>query len=954
MTHDKSTLTKEALVKQVESALGHDADGNPIRIDPEAKRVFTAARALPISPLMDPAWMKARRRQKKNEPSRPTGRFRRKLTNNPYALALIAPIRRCPITGVDLPRFFLQDFEVVHHPDPEQKQPWWAPGPLATDQVIPKHIEGRPFAKVDENKINLTKANGETDIPSWDEVTDQPLDSTGDAESTDNALTSSEFAAKLSDNKDSTTASVPAGRTTTEPASEVARPRRAPLTSYVLGRKAVIDVLNEKRKLQGKLLAIRNGMSNLPPKTTTVWRAGMGDVVLKMLRRKAVDALIHRGNRSPGPYYKFIEPCIDWNVIKDVRLRGCVLWMPKETEGSSSQYATFDVEGAKFGAKMAVHNLHWLLGEEEVQRLQDSAEVFRESDILVLRQWRSDSNIQLHQLLWRLQGYLAEAKPLAQISSLCRGPYPCTQMRFTTYESQGAAVRAGETLETRDFGAAGVNLTFGGQLFQLLTLRQAAASCNSYAHRLIASRFSRCCSRNLNPFFFIIIITTRTFTAMNTQDLGHCLGADANGNLTIIKRKNPTPSGYPQSGTPFILKLPDELLEEILSLAEPSVTSRTPKFTNLAAIALVCRRFNRISTCQLYSHVKVSDTESDCTRNEKLLRSFHGNPGLRLHCERLTYASLLVHVRHLHFVLYRRWNDLARDAYRMAMRNTRHLEYVFDKGWLWDDFVSMVRILAQTSATSLRVLQLQCHEMPSSPPRWKSFTDLAGLGTFTTLKLSGPGFCDEVLRYLLEWPAKLERFEFPSMFRTASTLSLSTINALLPAIASHKATLQFADLSFMHPTTVGSFNAAEFANLEELVVSVSSSYPIPSDAHKLLGPRLKKIVLSCIDRTHFEQEQEYAPTDFNEGLVVGISDAASLGFPLETIHLSFVVFRPSDESSILEWMDMEYPWDKVDALARSLRRDTGINLTYDEPDFTRNEFKVAQGVLGAHWNSNDF
>lgn len=84
VSYDKSDLTKEAILKKVQGGLGHDLDGNLIKLDPDSKTVSTAVGDLPISPVMDPSWIKARRRQRKDAPTRPSGRFRRKLGNNPY------------------------------------------------------------------------------------------------------------------------------------------------------------------------------------------------------------------------------------------------------------------------------------------------------------------------------------------------------------------------------------------------------------------------------------------------------------------------------------------------------------------------------------------------------------------------------------------------------------------------------------------------------------------------------------------------------------------------------------------------------------------------------------------------------------------------------------------------------------------------------------------------------
>jgi hypothetical protein len=85
-SYDKSTLTQDALLEQVESQLGHDLDGKPLRVDPDAKTVTTATGSLPISPIMDPAWIKTKRRPKKSDPGKISGQFRKKLSNNPFGM----------------------------------------------------------------------------------------------------------------------------------------------------------------------------------------------------------------------------------------------------------------------------------------------------------------------------------------------------------------------------------------------------------------------------------------------------------------------------------------------------------------------------------------------------------------------------------------------------------------------------------------------------------------------------------------------------------------------------------------------------------------------------------------------------------------------------------------------------------------------------------------------------
>lgn len=165
-------------------------------------------------------------------------------------------------------------------------------------------------------------------------------------------------------------------------------------------------VAKSKGKLNAAFLAQRSGMAVSPNIKNAVFRQDMGDVLLDMMRSKTVNALIKRTEESLSPADKFVVGCSTWHDIKAVKNRGCVLWLPKE-EDSGLQYPTWDVEGAKYGQKMPVHNLSLLLGDEQVTRLKESSPIFRDREILVLKYWKSESMVRLHLLLWRLQGYLS-------------------------------------------------------------------------------------------------------------------------------------------------------------------------------------------------------------------------------------------------------------------------------------------------------------------------------------------------------------------------------------------------------------------------------------------------------------------------------------------------------------------------------------------------------------------
>ncbi|KAJ3522355.1 hypothetical protein NM208_g12894 [Fusarium decemcellulare] len=316
---------------------------------------------------MDPAWIKTRRRQKKADPTIPSGQFRKKLSNNPY---------------------FFQDFELVQHPDPEDEDAWIVPGPLSFEHVMPSQ---GPFRKP-RSKSNTNPESETSESETTTELSNSTEESSSAAEAVDTAATTSP--AQLKAVKDTL--------------EKEQRPYRAPIVAYVISRKEVLDFLGTRQgsKLRGKVFCQTSG-TRATLRNFQVWPVNTGEILLKLLRKKAVDALIHRANKSRGPQFRFVQPFTNWDEVKKETNQGCVLWLPTESKGAEAAYATLDREGANWGNKAPVHDLFYLLGEEEVQRLREGAEMFRDQEILLLKDWRSVSSRNLHMLLWRLQGYLA-------------------------------------------------------------------------------------------------------------------------------------------------------------------------------------------------------------------------------------------------------------------------------------------------------------------------------------------------------------------------------------------------------------------------------------------------------------------------------------------------------------------------------------------------------------------
>lgn len=259
---------------------------------------------------------------------------------------------------MSLPRYFLQDFEIVKCPSNDSV--WWAPGHSAFE-----HLE--KFQSSSASTISRTLEHADANA--------QPSHNGQNPD------------------KQSTKANSHDPR------------QRSPVTIYTLCQKQVVDRIGGKNpRFLALLLANRGGLAVTPNHRNAVWRSDMGEVLLEMLRSHAADALLFvskLGDRS------LIRAAGNWDDVKDAPQLGCVLWLPSKEE-ASRQYATLDNQGAKYGKKVTVHNLEWLLGASEVQRLKAASTVIRDNEILILRNRRSRPTRQLHLLLWKLQGYLAQ------------------------------------------------------------------------------------------------------------------------------------------------------------------------------------------------------------------------------------------------------------------------------------------------------------------------------------------------------------------------------------------------------------------------------------------------------------------------------------------------------------------------------------------------------------------
>jgi len=174
----------------------------------------------------------------------------------------------------------------------------------------------------------------------------------------------------------------------------------------------------KNKKNASVLLAVRSGMAVAPDTRNPVWREDMGDVLLRMLRRRATDALVTwaSSTMTPKDGFETLRPCSGWAEVDMAKPGGCVLWLPgvKQNSRGAAPYATLDIAGAQYKQKLVVHNLPWLLGESEVERLKSESPTFCNHQILVLRHGKCQRLTELHLLLWRVQGYLASPREVLE------------------------------------------------------------------------------------------------------------------------------------------------------------------------------------------------------------------------------------------------------------------------------------------------------------------------------------------------------------------------------------------------------------------------------------------------------------------------------------------------------------------------------------------------------------
>lgn len=398
--------------------------GDWSEINPDAKTIDTAVGPLPISPILDPSWQKARQRDRKKSEPKKTGllRFQRRTRENPYgeplndsvfvshcgslqsmiAQLLAGPVRICHVTRTRLPNAFLQGFGLVRHP--ESAEVWWIPGdfqPTSEEAVLETSEEAESPDTYDATRsTGGDTISGEPAPPAEPAPSTEAIADATPAVSNSGPIVSADEAAADGDDANGP---VPSSRV--QEVVSVERNGKFSAPGHTLARQDLLQAFFDKKSKYNAIhmrVGLHPNIANLAGAAN--WREDMHEVIRDQFRRQIVDELIYLSRRceTDGPPY-FVK--LDTtNPQKTYQKRSCILSFGDERK----PFDVLQTEGVP-GSAVPVYDLPRLLGPERVHRMASESAVFRDVSMLLLKGSRT---VKLNQKLWRLQGYLADYQQL--------------------------------------------------------------------------------------------------------------------------------------------------------------------------------------------------------------------------------------------------------------------------------------------------------------------------------------------------------------------------------------------------------------------------------------------------------------------------------------------------------------------------------------------------------------
>ncbi|KAJ5951959.1 uncharacterized protein N7479_010372 [Penicillium vulpinum] len=421
----------------------------------------------------------------------------------------------------------------------------------------------------------------------------------------------------------------------------------------------------------------------------------------------------------------------------------------------------------------------------------------------------------------------------------------------------------------------------------------------------------------------------------------------------------------------FILKLPDEILDAIISLTAPVLRSHRclPEHSKVyemaIALSLVCKRFHRITVPYMYMDLGIN-TNDDAWRQPKkvfknLHRSFRENPSLWKLCRNLTVIWSKSNDRNLYIAAdcltwltaaktLTFWDLNGKKAWELLRLATEqksacdtlslssnynydlHLPFVID---VLGDFTS--GFLPNLKKLNLDGVSFYGDQMSQAALREK-----AGMAPFTKLQLCSFLLTPKSLEGLVRWSSRLEEFElkytFGDDYATDGFYSDWRLAKLQPILSVHRKTLRSITLYGIGSPGFDGFDLRQFDNLEELSLSSQISghqgpreRTIYQPPDGLFASRLR---VFHWDLTLLDQQLGESLSDFDQEeedwLRLFARKAIECRCPLQRIKIKFT---PCD------WQGAGdvYPWDRMDAMGADLRPH-GIKVSYNPPSISREQY----------------
>ncbi|RKF55253.1 putative esterase-like protein [Erysiphe neolycopersici] len=348
-------------------------------------------RQLPISPLMDEKFYEARQRHRQPKLNIETTLtpLQKAVRKNVYAHALATPLRKCRLTGVILPRFFLLDFQAIANPT--TGIPWYMPRSLTSNRNKSERIYGPENMKNEESPATDCLINQKEDVSS------QAGNSNLDAE--------------ISRDYDVNITKVPE-----KDGKSMSSTSRIGGGTYLLRSFHALDSLRSKNKKASKGVIsqyfltqnIRMHPFALETFQSSCFRSDMADFVLTLKRRRLSEALILVTKKYRGYIAKF-NPT---KSLKTSQVAAVLILGPPLTATSESQLVS-EIEFRSYMQKaqenVPVFDLRILLGDEMLRNLKSSDTTRWNSEILTIKNKNYSQPLLIR--LWELEGYLTPIDP---------------------------------------------------------------------------------------------------------------------------------------------------------------------------------------------------------------------------------------------------------------------------------------------------------------------------------------------------------------------------------------------------------------------------------------------------------------------------------------------------------------------------------------------------------------